>query len=152
MNRELCDLAAALDLDAPANEPLRMRFGLACVRRVAHLLEDARALAGLEQFGQYVAGEIVSIEGAAATLAQVARSHKGSGSIDGASHAAVSATYALANAMAGRSLQAASYCAYATVYAYGAYAISDPASFEPELRWQLCELERLARTSNRPAA
>lgn len=59
-------------------------------------------------------------------------------------HAAVSATYALANALAGRAVEAASYAAYASVYAYGGYAVADRSAFEPELTWQLEELRRLA--------
>ena len=49
----------------------------------------------------------------------------------------MSATHALAKALAGRPLEAADYAAYATVYAYGRYAVNDPASFEPEFAWQV---------------
>ena len=55
----------------------------------------------------------------------------------------MSATYAVANALAGRALEAASYAAYATVYAYGGYAVQDLSAFEPEHQWQVQALQRL---------
>ena len=81
---------------------------------------------------------------AAERMQAVASGHRGSNSIDGSAHAAVSATYAVANAVAGRALEAASYAAYASVYAYGGYAVTDRASFEPEFAWQVQELGRLS--------
>ena len=62
----------------------------------------------------------------------------------GLAHAAVSATYAVANALAGRALDAASYAAYASVYAYGGYAVNDPSAFESEFDWQVRTLRELA--------
>lgn len=146
MNHALSRLAAETGLLEPANAPLRLAFGLACVSRVEHLLEDARALAAVAVLRKVVAGEAdaAALSSAAEEMAQVANSHRGSNSIDGAAHAAVSATYALANALAGRPLDAASYAAYAAVYAYGGYAVNDPASFEPEFGWQVEQLRRLA--------
>jgi hypothetical protein len=44
-------------------------------------------------------------------------------------------------------VEAASYAAYAAVYAYGSYAITDPGSFEAEFAWQQEQLRRLAGTS-----
>lgn len=85
-----------------------------------------------------------ALDEVAAQLQLIANQHRGSNSIDGSAHAAVSATYAVANAVAGRALEAASYAAYASVYAYGGYAVNDPASFEPEFAWQVAELRRLA--------
>jgi hypothetical protein len=64
----------------------------------------------------------------------------------------VSATYALANALAGRALEAASYAAYAAVYAYGGYAVNDPSSFDPEIEWQVAQLRRLASEHPAPPA
>jgi len=65
--------------------------------------------------------------------------------MDGSGHAAVSATYAVANALAGRALETADYAAYAVVYDYGAYAVSDPSAFEAEFEWQVAALEGLSR-------
>jgi hypothetical protein len=62
--------------------------------------------------------------------------------MNGCGHAAVSATYAVANAINGKALQAASYAAYATVYASGGYAaVADREAFEPEFAWQLAALK-----------
>ena len=53
-------------------------------------------------------------------------------------HAAVSATYAVARAVAGKALQAVDYAAYAAVYGQGGYgAVADRESFEPEHAWQV---------------
>jgi hypothetical protein len=74
--------------------------------------------------------------------------HPGSRSLDGSGHAAVSASYAVANALAGKALQAADYAAYAAVYGGGGYgAVADRASFEPEFAWQV---DCLARLGGRP--
>ena len=80
----------------------------------------------------------------------MANRHRGSNSIDGSAHAAVSATYALANALAGRALEAASYAAYAAIYAYGGYAVNEPSAFEPEFQWQLVQLRQLVSSSTNP--
>jgi len=65
--------------------------------------------------------------------------------LDGVGHAAVSASYAVANALGGRAVQAADYAAYAAVYGDGGYgAVCDPESFVDERNWQLATLERLA--------
>jgi hypothetical protein len=145
MNETLTALAAECRLSDGANEALRLAFGLACAVRVRHLLEDPRALAGLDALRNYVAGGIdrAALREAAADLEDVANRHRGSNSIDGSAHAAVSATYAVANALAGRALEAAGYAAYATVYAYGGYAVSDRSAFAPEHAWQVAELRRL---------
>lgn len=153
MNEALSQLAAKLGLGDPAQRHLRLAFGLACVERVEHLLEDERGKAGLAVLKAFVHGEVdeAALEVAAQELQTVANRHRGSNSIDGAAHAAVSATYAVANALAGRALEAASYAAYASVYAYGGYAVADRSAFEPELAWQVEELRRLQRlTTSRP--
>lgn len=150
MNPELDALATRIGLDAPDRATLRLAFGLACVERVEHLLEDPRAVQGLALLREVVAGRADEAARAAAAdeLAAVANSHRGSASIDGTAHAAVSATYAVSKALAGRALDAAGYAAYATVYAYGGYAVKDPASFEPEQAWQVQALARLAQATN----
>jgi hypothetical protein len=48
MSTELHRLAQEVDLDAQALAPLRLRFGLACARRVRHLLESPEAIEGLD--------------------------------------------------------------------------------------------------------
>ena len=153
MNGRLESLAARFDLAGTASEPLRLAFGLACVERVQHLLEDPRAQAGFATLRDYVAGseDAPTLRAAAAELQEVARHHRGSDSIDGSAHAAVSATHALAHAAAGRALEAASYAAYAAVYAYGGYAVNDPSAFEPEVQWQVQCLEKLAAAGFRAA-
>ncbi|MEZ0309087.1 MAG: hypothetical protein ACAH21_14280 [Ramlibacter sp.] len=147
MNVPLSDLARSIDLAGPGQEALRLAFGLACVERVQHLLEDPKAVDCLAVLRDFVAqqGSAAELAQARDLIAEVANSHRGSNSIDGTAHAAVSATYAVANALAGRALEAASYAAYASVYAYGGYAVNDPAAFEPEFQWQVDKLGSLAR-------
>lgn len=146
MNDALARAAAETGLLEPAQQRLRLAFGLACVRRVEHLLEDERAKGGLAVLQAWVEARAddAALQAAAEHMQAVANGHRGSDSIDGSAHAAVSATYAVANAVAGRPLEAASYAAYASVYAYGGYAVNDRASFEPEFAWQVQELGRLS--------
>ena len=147
MNDALDQLAAGIGLAAPGNEGLRLAFGHACVARVRHLLEEPeveRCLAVLEQFVNGKAGRD-ALDTAKVAAVQLANSHRGSASIDGCGHAAVSASYAVANALQGKALEAASYAAYATVYAQGgSTAVTDRASFEPEFSWQRATLRSLA--------
>ena len=146
MNHLLSRLATSANLDAANREPLRLAFGLACASRVQHLLEDPQAiecLAKLQAFVDFAAGR-AALDEAREVIAKAANGHRGSNSIDGTNHAAVSATYAVANALAGRALDAASYAAYATVYAYGGYAVNDPQSFEAEFAWQVERFRKLA--------
>jgi hypothetical protein len=149
MNHELSRLAAALDLGDARREPLRLAFGLACASRVRHLLEAPEALQALAVLQAFMEGRAdrSALAAAARDVAAVASSHRGSNSIDGTAHAAVSATYAVANALAGRALEAAGYAAYAGVYAYGGYAVSDPSMFEEEFAWQVRQLQDLASTA-----
>lgn len=152
MNEELAQLASTVRLGDPSQRRLRLAFGLACVERIAHLLEDDRAKAALVVLRAFVGGatDDQALDAAAQELRTVASRHRGSNSIDGAAHAAVSATYAVAHALAGRALEAASYAAYASVYAYGGYAVADRSAFEPELTWQVEELRRLAAMQEQP--
>ena len=153
MNHALDRAAAELGLLDPDHELLRLAFGLACVSRVQHLIEDPRALACLAVLRGFLAGDANAAALAAASqeIAAIANQNSGSGSIDGSAHAAVSATYAAANALAGRALDAASYAAYASVYAYGGYAVGDPSAFEAEFAWQVEQLRQLAARSGRGA-
>lgn len=147
MNIALEHLARQLDLDAPHHETLRLAFGLACTRRVEHLLEASQAVDCLAILGRYLDGACnrEQLAQAAAIASRLANHHPGSTSIDGCGHASVSATYAVASALAGKALRAAEYAAYAAVYGQGGYgAISDPASFDIEHAWQVACLERCA--------
>lgn len=139
MNPALEALAKQCRLDATDREALRFAFAYACASRVRHLLEEPRAVDCLDVLRRYVAGEehVGELADAAAEVAGLANRHRGSSSIDGTAHAAVSATFAVAKALAGEALEAANYAAYATVYAYGGYAVNDPGAFEPEHAWQV---------------
>ncbi|QNP60594.1 hypothetical protein [Paenacidovorax monticola] len=129
-------------------EALRYAFACACAQRVRHLLEDEAVLRCLDTLVAYVQGQAgeEALERAAREAAALANGHQGSRSLDGVGHAAVSASYAVANALAGRALQAADYAAYAAVYGGGGYgAVCDPASFAPEKAWQFAMLAQLAQ-------
>ncbi|MEO6018486.1 MAG: hypothetical protein ABIP46_14610 [Polaromonas sp.] len=153
MNPALESLAREVALDEPAHEGLRLAFGVACAARIRHLLEDPLAVAALDLAVRYVNGQCsrADFDAAAAGVQAVANSHRGSNSIDGTAHAAVSATYAVARALAGRALQAADYAAYAAVYAYGGYAVNDPSAFTSEHAWQVDTFRALLTTA-RPAS
>lgn len=147
MNTALERLAHELHLDAPENERLRLEFGYACALRVKHLLEDPAVAECLLALGQFLGGSIdrSRLSADAQRSSMLANQHQGSKSIDGCGHAAVSASYAVANALAGKALQAADYAAYAVVYGQGGYgAVTDRESFEPEFQWQLSCLASLA--------
>jgi hypothetical protein len=147
VNESLDRLARDLELNSSANEHLRLQFGYACTRRVEHLLEEPGVVDCLRGLGRYLQGAIGPHEFAAcqSTAARLATQHQGSKSIDGCGHAAVSATYAVANALAGKALQAAEYAAYALVYGQGGYgAVADRDSFQAEFSWQLNCLASLA--------
>lgn len=151
MNEGLDRLAAEHALDAPANERLRLEFGYACALRVEHLLEEPAVLGCLSALGRYLQGGLdrASLDRVAAEAARLANHHGGSKSIDGCGHAAVSASYAVAHALAGKARQAAEYAAYATVYSQGGYgAVADRESFQPEFSWQLGCLAKLARRND----
>ena len=145
MNHELLLVAEAAALSDPRNTPLRLAFGLACVERVQHLLEQPGACDCVATLRAFVQGKTdrADLVTAEKEIAAIANSHRGSNSIDGSAHAAVSATYAAANALAGRALEAAGYAAYAAVYAYGGYAVSDPSAFESEYAWQVEKFREL---------
>ncbi len=155
MINALDQVAREIDLASPSNERIRLEFGYACTQRVAHLLEEPAVVECLGVLGQYLDGatDPEAFARAIAEAARLANHHQGSRSIDGCGHAAVSATYAVANALAGEALQAAEYAAYAMVYGQGGYgAVADPDSFEPELAWQADCLASLARAKQAEAA
>ncbi len=147
MNAYLEQLAARIGLAQPGNERLRLAFGHACVARVRHLLEDPAVAQCLDVLGRALDGTASGdeLEAARAEAVRLANAHPGSPSIDGCGHAAVSASYAVANAVQGKALAAASYAAYATVYAQGgAAAVADSGSFAPEFALQCATLTALA--------
>jgi hypothetical protein len=146
MNACLLELAKTVQLNEPHNEKLRWAFALACANSIRHLVGHPEALAALDTLQRYVDGHISEQQriAAAEVAAQIAQHHHGSTSIDGTAHAFVSATYAVANAIAGKAIETADYAAYTSVYNYGAYALNDPSSFEEVHRWQVNKLRELA--------
>lgn len=145
MNHELQQRIKDAALDSDALRALRYRFAYECANRVRHLLEEPRAVELLDVLHAFVDGrsDEAALTSAADEAAHVANHHRGSASIDGTQHSAVSATYAVAKALAGKALEAAEYAAYSTVYGYGVYAVNDPDSFAPEYGWQVNALEEL---------
>jgi hypothetical protein len=150
MNQQLDRLEKELHLDDAAHEQLRLVFGRDCVQRVRHLLEDARVIAALDGLAAYLSGRMdrAAFDALVEESARLANQHPGSRSIDGCGHAAVSASYAVAKALAGRAREAAEYAAYATVYAQGgAAAVADLEGFASEFAWQAEHLAELAHVS-----
>ena len=143
---ELKQLAKDLDLASAAGLRLRIAFGIACVERVEHLLTDRSVGDSLSVGKAFVSGDCdeSALEAAAARAAQITRSHPGSGGLDGAGNAAVSTSFGVAAALAGRALEAAGYTAYASVYSYASYAVTDPAAYREEHAWQVRKLRELA--------
>ena len=153
MNHALERLAGELNLSAPGAERLRLQFGSACALRVRHLLEEPEVEGCLLGIGSYLAGETsrAGLQQLKEKAARLANQHQGSKSIDGSGHAAVSASYAVARALEGKALEAASYAAYAMVYAQGgSAAVAEPEAFDSEFRWQVETLEALAKAASSP--
>ena len=147
MNQALEQFASVIGLEKSEHVRLRLAFGYACIQRVEHLLEEPEVINCVRVLGEYMNRVVdeARFQQAQKDADQLANRHRGSKSIDGCGHAAVSASYAVANAINGKALQAASYAAYATVYAAGGYgAVADAEAFEPEFRWQLNTLRQLA--------
>ena len=147
MNHLLEEFASSINLSSPENERLRLAFGYACAKRVEHLLEQPEVTECLNLLGDYLEGsaDTTMLLQAQKLAKGLANQHQGSKSIDGCGHAAVSATYAVANAVAAKALQSASYAAYAKVYAEGGYgAVAQLDAFDSEFFWQLATLKGLA--------
>ena len=147
MDTELDRLASRLCLEAPESRELALSFGLECAKRVEHLLEEPEVIECLGTLEKYVDGLATSESLLRATdaAARLASQHRGSKSIDGCGHAAVSASYGVSKALAGKAVEAARYCAYAAVYAGGGYAaVAEREAFEPEFSWQVQRLQALA--------
>ena len=147
---ELNHLLSLLEPATSKNLNIRLKFAFQCVGRVAHLLEDQEVIACFMRLKAVAEGERSDHELAelAAQAARLANRHQGSRSLDGVGHAAVSASYACAQAAAVRPRQAAEYAAYAAVYGQGGYgATSDPESFAPEYEWQTAQLRALLKAA-----
>lgn len=144
---ELERLYKTLSAQGPDPEALALAFGHACAERVRHLLEEPAVIACLDRLADWRAGRCTrsELDQTRELAAALANRHPGSRSIDGVGHAAVSASYAVAQAIAGHALQASEYAAYAAVYGAGGYgAVCDRESFLPEHEWQLRALVRMA--------
>src|SRR3989344_8354092 len=96
MNAALTQLAADCGLASDAHTPLRLAFGLACVQRVRHLLEDPEAIAGLDVLAAFTAGtgDAATLTNAAERLKTGAPHHRGSQALGRAAPAAPSAPHA----------------------------------------------------------
>ncbi len=142
---ELTRLARQVNLETEAQFDLRLQFGVACIERVEHLLTDAVIIDLLATGKRFIAGKCdrETLDAAARTAADAARSHAGSNSLDGSGNAAVSTSYAAAAALAGRALAAAEYAAYAAVYSYSAAAVTDLEAYKDEHDWQCRKLAGL---------
>jgi hypothetical protein len=69
MNDGLDKLATGVGLADPGSARLRLQFGLACVSRVRHLLEEPDAVACLDALDDFVQGRLdASTRRAAGTL------------------------------------------------------------------------------------
>jgi len=145
MNAELRALVKELGLNNPEMEAIRYKFCLACASRIAHLLELNEAIAAYKDFESYLNGDLdrAKFEALQKSILEIANKHPGSKSLDGTKHSAVSATYALANAINGNPVAAAEYAAYSKTYGYGGYAVSDLESYQEEYAEQVRVLRGL---------
>lgn len=140
-------------IETAGHPGLQMTFCLACIERVCHLFTAPDVIEVYEQATRALApaSSVAAFEDLARRASALARSHPGSGGIDGAGNAAVSATHALAWALRGSMVEAAEYAAYAKVYSYASYSVTDPAAFRDEYDWQVAQLEALlVRSSGSP--
>ncbi len=142
-------LALDVGLDGDTRFDLRIRFGITCIERVEHLLIDDSIIAAFALGKKYAAGlcDRATLAVAADSAAATARSHAGSNSLDGSGNAAVSASYGVAAALAGRALEASEYAAYASVYSYSSHAVTDLDAYRDEHDWQLRKLSGLIADS-----
>jgi hypothetical protein len=142
---ELLKLARELRLEDDDQISLRVAFGIACIERVENLLTEQKVSDCLRVGKRFLKGEASEYEltGAARRAAELATSHKGSNSLDGSGNAAVSTSYGVAAALDGRALEAAEYAAYAKVYSYASYAVTDLANYGDEHIWQISALNSM---------
>lgn len=145
MNSELRTLVDEVGLNTPERERTRFEFCFACASRINHLLELDEAISAYQDFKNYLEGKLnpVEFESLQQSIFSIANKHQGSKSLDGTKHSAVSATYALANAINGNAVAAAEYAAYSKTYGYGGYAVSDLESYQEEYTEQVKILKKL---------
>jgi len=143
---ELIQLAQSVELDRDDNLLLRVKFGVSCIERVEHLLTNSMVLEVLSVGKAFASGDCDKndLMLAAKKASELARSHPGSGSIDGANNAAVSTSHGVAAALAGKALVAAGYAAYASVYSYASHAVTDVSAYKSEHDWQTSKLKQLS--------
>jgi hypothetical protein len=151
MNIELRALVDKVGLTTPEMERIRFAFCFACAARINHLLELDEALAAYQDFKSYLEGKLtqVEFEDLQKSIFNIANKHQGSKSLDGTKHSAVSATYALANAINGNAVAAAEYAAYSKTYGYGGYAVSDLENYQEEYTEQVKILKKLLEEKDR---
>jgi hypothetical protein len=145
MNIELRSQVDKVGLDTPKMERVRLEFCFACASRINHLLELDEALLAYQDFKSYLDGQLnqVDFEALQKSIFNIANKHQGSTSLDGTKHSAVSATYALANAINGNAVAAAEYAAYSKTYGYGGYTVSDLESYQEEYSAQVTILKEI---------
>ena len=145
MNSELRALVDAVGLNTQEMEKTRLDFCFACAESISHLLELDEALSAYQSFKSYLNGQLGNgeFENLKKSIWSTANSHQGSKSLDGTKHSAVSATYALANAINGNAVAAAEYAAYSKTYGYGGYSVSDLESYQDEYSAQVSILKEL---------
>lgn len=134
--RALAHLYLVSDSD---DNKLALRLGFACVNRARHLLIDETVLSNLDVGLAFVdeQASVADFAAAKAEVVRIARIHPGTNSIDGAGSAAVSSTFAVSRAFEGAAVDAAEYTAYALVYSYASYSVTDPGAYESEYGWQV---------------
>lgn len=142
---ELTRLSQSIQLNSDQNFLLRIDYGVACAERVQHLVTAQPVVDCLMIGKDYVRGATTRLEldEAARQAKQLASSHPGSGSLDGAGSAAVSSSYGVAAALAGKALIAAEYTAYASVYSYAGFAVTDLSAYADEHTWQISKMKAL---------
>ena len=135
-------------------ERIRFEFCLACASRINHLLELDEAISAYQNFISYLNGELnqVEFENLQKSIFIIANKHQGSKSLDGTKHSAVSATYALANAINGNAVAAAEYAAYSKTYGYGGYAVADLENYQEEYTEQVNILKKLIEEHDKTAS
>jgi hypothetical protein len=145
MNIELRSQVDKVGLNTPEMERVRLEFCFACASRINHLLELDEALLAYQDFKSYLDGQLnqVDFEALQKSIFNIANKHQGSTSLDGTKHSAVSATYALANAINGNAVAAAEYAAYSKTYGYGGYTVSDLESYQEEYSAQVTILKEI---------
>ncbi len=132
------------------NHKLRIAFGMSCIERVQHLLTQQQIIDCFNIGMRFLNGNAIeaALQQAAKTATVLAAQHAGSNSFDGAGSAAVSTSYGVAAALHGQALTAAEYTAYAKVYSYSSYAVTDIANYTEEHVWQLLKLRELIATED----